>query len=124
MEPTHYDLGKRYAEIIEIMWFTFLYSTLIPLSSFISLAGMFLYYWVDKYTLLRKSTLRGEVSGKFVLTGMKLLDLTLILRPIGELVFDIQLRHQTGLISTVVMIAIGFLYFILPMDKIINIINP
>jgi hypothetical protein len=59
MESSHYDVGKRYAEIIEIMWFTFLYATLIPLSAFISLFGFILYYWVDKYTLLRKSTLRG-----------------------------------------------------------------
>ena len=71
-----------------------------------------MYYWVDKYTLLRKSTLRGEVSGKFVLTGMKLLDLTLLLRPAGELIFDIQLRHKTGLASSIVMVCIGFIYFV------------
>lgn len=106
------------------MWFTCLYTTLIPISAFISLAGVMMYYWVDKYTLLRKSTLRGEVSGKFVLTGMKLLDLTLLLRPAGELIFDIQLRHKTGLASSIVMVCIGFIYFVLPVDKLINLINP
>lgn len=41
------------------MWFTFLYATLVPIGAFISLVGIFLYYWVDKYTLLRKSSLGG-----------------------------------------------------------------
>lgn len=54
-----------------------------------------------------------------VLTSMKLLDLTLVLKPAGELLFDVQMRSSTGLISSVVMIVIGFIYFILPLDKII-----
>ena len=105
------------------MWFTCLYTTLIPISAFISLAGVMMYYWVDKYTLLRKSTLRGEVSGKFVLTGMKLLDLTLLLRPAGELIFDIQLTNKTGLASSIVRVCIGFIYFVLPADKLFKLIK-
>lgn len=59
MEDSHYEMGKRYAEVIETMWFTFLYATLVPVGAFISLFGFLLYYWVDKYTLLRKSSLGG-----------------------------------------------------------------
>jgi hypothetical protein len=65
------------------MWFTFLYCTLIPMGSFLTLIGLFLYYWVDKYNLLRRSSLHENVSGKLCLVAMKLLDGTLILRPIG-----------------------------------------
>lgn len=53
MEDYPYDIGKRYAEIIETLWFTYLYSTLIPIGAFISILGLGLYYWVDKYNLLR-----------------------------------------------------------------------
>jgi hypothetical protein len=52
-------MGKRYAEIIESMWFTFLYATIVPIGAFISLAGIAIYYWVDKYNLLRRSSLGG-----------------------------------------------------------------
>lgn len=64
------------------MWFTFLYATLIPIGAFISLFGLIFYYWVDKYTLLRRSSL-GTISGKVVITSMRLLDITLIMKPLG-----------------------------------------
>lgn len=58
MEDTPYEMGKRYAEVIETMWFTFLYSTSIPAGAFISMLGLMIYYWVDKYNLLRRSTVK------------------------------------------------------------------
>ena len=122
MEDTQYDMGKRYAEIIETMWFTYLYSSLIPLGAFISVVGMVCYYWVDKYNLLRRSSLTTEVSGKLVLTSMSLLDLTLALMPIGALMFDKQLRHEYK-VSSIIMLLIALLYLIMPMNKIITFFN-
>lgn len=55
MEDTQYEMGKRFAEIIETMWFTFLYATLIPIGAIISAFGLVVYYWIDKYNLLRRS---------------------------------------------------------------------
>lgn len=55
---------------------------------------------------------------------MKLVDLTLFLKPAGEILFDIQIHHQTVPVESIVMAIIGFLYFIMPTGKIINIINP
>jgi hypothetical protein len=117
-------MGKRYAEIMETMWFTFLYSTLIPIGAFASFAGIGLYYWVDKFTLLRKSSLGGEVSGHVVLASMKLLDFTLLFRPLGQLLFDIQIRNSTGLYTSIAMIVFAFVYIILPMDRIVEFVNP
>ena len=92
MEDTQYDMGKRYAEIIETMWFTYLYLTLLPVGAIISFGGIVIYYWIDKYNLLRRSALTTEVSGKLVLTSMTLIDFTLVLIPIGGLMFDKQVR--------------------------------
>lgn len=61
MEEYPYDMGKRYAEILETMWFTFLYSSLIPIGPFITLIGLSLYYWIDKYNLLRRSKLNNTI---------------------------------------------------------------
>ena len=63
MEDSEYDIGKRYAEIIETMWFTYLYASIIPIGACISIFGLILYYWIDKYNLLRRSTLSIEVQG-------------------------------------------------------------
>ncbi len=45
------------------MWFTYLYADLIPLGSFLIFIGLCLYYWVDKFNLLRRSSIQGHVSG-------------------------------------------------------------
>lgn len=65
------------------MWFTFLYASLIPMGAFLSLIGVGLYYWVDKYNLLRRSSVHENISGKLSLISMKLLDAVLILLPLG-----------------------------------------
>lgn len=49
-------MGKRYAEILETVWFTFLYASLIPMGAFFTIFGVGFYYWVDKYNLLRRSS--------------------------------------------------------------------
>lgn len=92
MEAPHYDIGKRYAEVLEIMWFTFLYMSLIPIGGIISCFGLILYYWIDKYNLLRRSTLESTVSGNLVHLTLKMLDFTLLLRTIGDVLFDYQIR--------------------------------
>lgn len=76
-------MGKRYAEIIKTMWFTFLYVWLIPMGSVFSLVGLILYYYVDKYVLLRKSSLQVSISSHLSNLMLFLLDFTLLLKPIG-----------------------------------------
>lgn len=63
MSDNPYSMGKQYAEIIETLWFTFLYATMIPLGAFITMIGLTLYYWVDKFNLLRRSSLLNNISG-------------------------------------------------------------
>lgn len=75
-----------------MMWFVYLYSTLLPIGAVIICAGLIFYYWVDKYNLLRRSKVRGKISGDFIATSLTMLDLTLILRPLGSLIFDSQIR--------------------------------
>lgn len=100
------------------MWFTSLYSTLLPVGAFTSIAGLIIYYWVDKYNLLRRSSINRQVSGKLIHASLNLLDFTLFLRPIGSIIFDKQLRDQ-ALPSTIVMVVVGFIYMIIPKNKLI-----
>ena len=92
IEDFPYDLGKRYAEIFEIMWFTFLYCELIPLGSFLILIGLVLYYWIDKYNFLRRSALKEGLSGKISILSLKSLDATLFLAPAGRVLFSWMLH--------------------------------
>lgn len=93
MEDYPYDLSKRYSEVFKLLWLTFLYSELLPLGSFLTLAGLFAYYWVDKYNFLRSCNRKPGISGKMTLMAMKSIDATLFLVPAGAFLFDLILRH-------------------------------
>jgi hypothetical protein len=96
MENPKYSMGKKYAELIESVWFTYLYYSIIPGGSVLILLGLILFYWVDKFTLLRRSSINENVNGELSISAMKLVDATLLLRAIGELIFDYQIRDGIG----------------------------
>jgi len=74
------------------MWFTFLYVDLIPIGTLLIMIGLMIYYWIDKYNLLRRASVDGNMSGQIVVGALKLLDAVLFWRFAGELIFDIQIR--------------------------------
>jgi hypothetical protein len=51
--------------------------------------------------------------------AMKLLDFSLMLRSIGELIFDSHIRNGVAWQSIVCLI-LGFIYVILPMDSVLD----
>lgn len=106
-----------------MMWFVYLYSTLLPIGAMIICLGLIAYYWVDKYNLLRRSKVRGKISGDFIATSLTMLDFTLVLRPIGSFIFDEQIRHGNYFTSNLVMLLVGVGYMILPKDMIIDFFN-
>lgn len=105
-----------------MVWFTYFYASLIPIGAPLTLVGICLFYWVDKYNLLRKSCVKQNISGDLSMKGLIMLDLTLILKPVGELVFDSQIR-SSWTYESVFMIFIGIIYVLLPKDKLLNMIN-
>jgi hypothetical protein len=62
MENPDYLQGKRYADIMKTMWFTFLFASCIPLGNVFSLINLILYYYIDKYNLLRRRTIKESLS--------------------------------------------------------------
>lgn len=62
MEDFDYVQGKRYADIMKTMWFTFLYAPCIPLGNFFSILTLVAYYYIDKYNILRRSTVKENLS--------------------------------------------------------------
>lgn len=104
------------------MWFTYLYITLIPIGGVISCIGIVIYYWVDKYNLLRRSCMHSSVSGGLIHLTLNMLDFTLVLRMVGELLFDYQTRDGMRF-SSWVCLAIALIYQIIPVESIISIFN-
>jgi hypothetical protein len=91
----------------------------IPVGAIVTFFGLCLHYWVDKYNLLKRSSIYSEVSGKMCLSALKLLDIALIMRPIGSLIFDFQIKDRYT-IESIVCASVAFVYILLPMDKILE----
>jgi hypothetical protein len=104
------------------MWFTFLYSELIPLGSFLVLIGLILYYWVDKLNFLRRSALKAGISGKMSLLSLKSLDATLFLAPAGRVLFT-YIMHQKMEYFSVILTVLGLIYLVLPISDMIWAVN-
>lgn len=83
MEDPEYLMGKRYAEILESFWFTFLYACLLPFGSMLIFCWLGFYYWVDKYNFLRRSSISQGLSGDLSMKALSLLEFILILKPTG-----------------------------------------
>lgn len=106
-----------------MMWFVFFYSTLIPVGAIITTFGLMFYYWVDKYNLLRRSKVAGKVSSRPLQKNLTLLDLTLLFRSLGSLLFDLQIRGGKYLTSDIVLTCVSIVYIILPKKTLIDLFN-
>ena len=82
MENPLYLNGKRYADIMKTMWFTFLYSPVIPIGTVFSLFGLFLHYWADKYNLINKFTAKENISLDLTLSMLDMLDMIVIMHAV------------------------------------------
>ena len=92
---------------------------MIPIGAFISIIGLSLYYWIDKFNLLRRSSLSHNVSGEMAMISLKLMDFTLIMKPIGEMIFDAGIRDGVNP-ESIVLTCVAFIYILLPMDKVLE----
>ncbi len=78
--------------MLEDIWFTFLYVCVVPFGSILTFLGLGLFYWIDKYNLLRRSSILEGVSDDLCMKALFLLEFVLILKPGGELIFDALIR--------------------------------
>lgn len=59
---------------MKTMWFTFLYGGLIPLGYVISMLGLILYYYVDKYNVFRRRTIKESLSKELSIEMIEMIE--------------------------------------------------
>ena len=91
MENPLYLSGKRYADIMKTMWFTFLYSPILPLGSVFSAIGLIMYYWVDKYNIINKFSAKEAISSALTLEMINMLDLVIMMHAVNIIIFYINI---------------------------------
>lgn len=91
MEKPNYLSGKRYADLMKTMWFTFFYAPCIPLGNFFSMLNLILYYYIDKYNVLRRRTIKESLSKDVSLGMIEMLEFIIIFFAIGNFTFSLHL---------------------------------
>lgn len=81
-----YLSAKRYSDIIKTMWFAYFFGLAIPLGVISSLFGLILYYYVDKYNILRRRTVKESISKELSIQMLYFLEAIVVFGPIGSIV--------------------------------------
>ena len=124
MEMPDYSQAKRYGDIMKTMWFTFFYGDIIPIGIIFSIMGLSLYYFIDKYNVLRRRTIKESLSKHLSLTMIQMLELIILFSGIGNLIVSIVLFGEINWQDiTIIIISIIYIFF-LPMEQISEILFP
>lgn len=118
MEHPSYSMGKRYADIMKTMWFTFFYSSVIPIGTIISLAGLICYYFTDKYNLLFRRTVKESIGPQLSFKMVDLVDYSLIFHTFGEVFFKYNTSHYFDVANFVLLFCVFVLVVFVPLQKV------
>jgi len=117
MEMPGYHISERYADLLKTMWFVFLYGNLLPMATLMFLIYLIIFYWVDKYNLLRRRCVKEAISLELSANMVESLELIIPIYGLGNYLFAVNLFHQVDWCSITIFV-IGIVYIILPMKKI------
>ena len=59
-----YSVGERYTDVTKLLFLTCFYATIYPPAWFFAAATLFIYYWIDKFCVLRTWRQGPKVNGK------------------------------------------------------------
>ena len=65
-----YAIGERYTEITKVLFLTFFYGTLMPATFFYASAILIVYYWMDKYCILRTWRQAPRINAEISIVSM------------------------------------------------------
>lgn len=70
---------------MKTMWFTFLFGSCLPIGILFSIVGLSCYYWVDKYNVMRRRSLKDSLAKEVSIEMIGLLELTVVFCGIGNM---------------------------------------
>lgn len=82
-EQVAYTMGKRYADIMKTMWFTFLYCSCIPLGTLWSMVGLMIYYNADKCNVVKWRTIKDMIGSDLSNSMIENLEISIFLHCFG-----------------------------------------
>ena len=71
---------------MKTMWFTFFYGDIIPVGILFSILGLSIYYYIDKFNVLKRRTIKESLSKHLSLEMIEMLELIIIFTGVGNVV--------------------------------------
>lgn len=116
--PRH-EIERSYADIMTMMYVTIFYSTVVPLGQIIGIVGLIFYYWVEKYIVLRRKTIKKTLSVHLSLEMTEYLEMIILIYSISSILFKYQLGFDIEAVS-IITATFGCLYTLLPVQLFVD----
>lgn len=102
---------------MKTMWFTFLYGSAIPLGIVFSMFGLTIYYYIDKYNVLRRRTIKENLGKALSIEMIEMLELIILFNGFGSLTMSYNLFGEVHWQDIAILFA-SIVYCLLPMQEI------
>ncbi|CAD8055090.1 unnamed protein product [Paramecium sonneborni] len=121
LEFPEHKIEESYAEVLKTMNVTFFVGPLVPLGYIFSIIGLILFYWAEKYQLLRKKTVKHTPSFQLSSKMTDSLQLIPIIHILSTSAFKYFIQKNLSLISIIGLI-ISLIYHFIPNNKLVALI--
>ncbi|EAS04833.2 kinase domain protein (macronuclear) [Tetrahymena thermophila SB210] len=116
-EYPQYNISQQYANNLKTMFMVAFYSPIIPVGILYSMVAILLMYWVDKFNILRRKTIKFSQSAELSIEMTEMIEYIL---PIYSLSNALFLLYIVGIdyVSVVswISLGIGLIHAALPMQ--------
>jgi len=118
-----FDISKAYSEIIKTMFFTAFYAAVVPLGVVFSIIELIALYWLYKYNLLRRTTVKNCIGAELSREMTELLEFVCVIFAAANFIFYVilhgdQLEFNFFTVVTIIGLLVGLLNAFLPMQAI------
>ncbi|CAD8171332.1 unnamed protein product [Paramecium pentaurelia] len=114
-------LYDNYAYVCKTVWITLFFAPLVPISLLFCICGFFLYYWIQKYLLLRRKCRPPLQSSHLNSEMCNIINFSPILLAAGQLWVDFVFEsNATTKIINFVSIGFSGLEFFFPFEKLVK----
>ncbi len=86
-------MTTKYSDYLVTLYTAFFYSYLIPLTLIILIIIFFFQYWIDKYILFRRSSLKFHYDFNLSLKIYKFFESSLIALGFGNIIFSLYVKN-------------------------------
>jgi hypothetical protein len=103
-------MATKYSDYLVTLYTVFFYSYLVPIASLIMLILFFLQFWVDKVTLLRRSSLKFHFDQKLSNKIYRFFECSILALALGNMVFSLYLYDQSFSLLNLISLSIAAVF--------------